>query len=284
MMTLWLKSTIPRSNASYTCFEIEYKKGRRVIRINKLKNPLHSNFLLVNFSLLGALPFSTMYYYKTKILYLWLLAALQTHATHIGQNNTDRSVQDCPLSGPSFPAAFDLSKSKTFAHAQDYFRSGLRDEFCSGSLNETDLVFTIDIFSTVTNSSVFSYHHVGKNLKDIVAGGELNDSTISRIGSVSKLFTAYSILAAGGIKVFNDPVTKYLPELKSNKSNDPITNIAWDDITVGALASQQGGTAGVRKFSFHLGLLMSKINSNKILLALELFNCPPNTGNCTIPG
>lgn len=159
-------------------------------------------------------------------------------------------LDDCPLEGPSFPPSFNFSASKHLQDGKDYFHEGLEDAFADSSINKTSLVIMVDVFSTQTNSSVFSYYHTGDAVKDAVKG-DLNDKTISRVGSVSKMFTSYGILTeAGSLDVLNDPVTKYLPELKSCGPIDPLKNIDWSQITVGTLMAQQGGTAGVCKSPF----------------------------------
>ena len=43
-------------------------------------------------------------------------------------------------------------------------------------------------------------------------------------------------------------MTRYIPELAGNSREDVLTKIIWEDITVDALASQQAGAGGVRKF------------------------------------
>ena len=75
----------------------------------------------------------------------------------------------------------------------------------------------------------------------------LNDGTIYRIGSVSKLYTVYAILANAGMEVLDHRVTRYLPELAGNAGSDPLQRIRWEDVTVGALASQLGGSGGMRE-------------------------------------
>ena len=65
---------------------------------------------------------------------------------------------------------------------------------------------------------------------------------------MSKLFTVYAILVAGGgLTTLDIPVTRYLPELIKEGNVDPLKNIKWEDVTIGALASQQGGSAQFRK-------------------------------------
>lgn len=75
-------------------------------------------------------------------------------------------------------------------------------------------------------------------------------NTIYRVGSVSKLLTVYTYLAAVGDVSFNEPVTMYIPELaayaKQNASAlnaGDINLVDWNDVTVGSLASHLAGIA-----------------------------------------
>ncbi|KAJ6447000.1 beta-lactamase [Purpureocillium lavendulum] len=172
-------------------------------------------------------------------------------------------IDECPIFGSSFPAGFNISNTKAFSKARSAFPKAIEKQFSAGLLNKTHTVFAIDVFSTATNESVYSYFHTGEALKGSVTGGELNDTTVSRVGSVTKLFTAYAVLAAGGIGVLEHPVTKYLPELAGNNKSDPLDKLHWEDVTIGALMSQQGGSGGVP--------------------AEVIQKCPGTPGNCSIP-
>ncbi|CAI6090795.1 unnamed protein product [Clonostachys chloroleuca] len=152
-------------------------------------------------------------------------------------------TERAPLIGPSFATNFDHFTSKHLEDAKNEFSGRLEQLFSTGKLNQTDLVFAVDVFSATTNSSIYSKFHVGEGQEKILTAGELNSDTIGRLGSVSKLVTAYGLIAEAGIEVFSHPVTRYFPELRSN-STVP-NRIKWEDITVGALASHQAGTGGV---------------------------------------
>ena len=117
----------------------------------------------------------------------------------------------------------------------------------SGAIPSNQSSFTVDVFSTSTNESLYSYAHSALALDRSLTTGVLNDETIFRIGSVSKLYTAYAIIVQAGIEVLDHSITQYLPELAGNPREDSLTKIIWEDVTVGALAAHQGGTGGVRK-------------------------------------
>ncbi|EEU37479.1 uncharacterized protein NECHADRAFT_105590 [Fusarium vanettenii 77-13-4] len=166
---------------------------------------------------------------------------------HIRTPLTARIVatDNVPLLGQSFASNFDLSKSKAIEDAKAKFPSLIEELFESKALDKDGLIFSLDVFSASTNSSIYSYRHVGKNEEKSLTAGNLTDTTISRTGSVSKLFTAYAFIAKAGMEVFSHPVTRYLPELAGNKSENPLERIDWDEITVGTLLSHQAGTGGV---------------------------------------
>lgn len=157
-------------------------------------------------------------------------------------------TDDCPILGPNSPSDFDLTKTSAIKKAIAAFPS-LIDSLFEGErpiLNKSGSAFQIDVFSTQTNASIYNYSHTGDLLKPALTAGVLDDDTQFRIGSVSKLYTVYAILNVAGLEIFDHPVTEYLPELAGNTG--PGDKIIWEEVTVGALASQQGGSGGFRKF------------------------------------
>jgi CubicO group peptidase (beta-lactamase class C family) len=154
------------------------------------------------------------------------------------------AIDEVPLIGPAFISNFNPSNSTAIHTAKSKFPRLIENLFSKGTLNKTDLAFSVDVFSAATNKSIYSYSHVGKDANHTLTAGVLNDKTIARIGSVTKLFTAYALIAKGGMEVLSQPVTKFLPELAGNSSDDPLLRLRWEDITVGALAAQQAGTGG----------------------------------------
>lgn len=153
-------------------------------------------------------------------------------------------TEDCPNLGPAFVHDFDLKKTKAFKAAEAAFPEVLETLFSSGAISKNTSTFSIDVFSTATNESVYSYHHIAPDNNATLPAGNVDDESIYRIGSVSKLYTAYAILAAAGIKVLDRPVTDYVPELLGGSG---LNTIDWDEVTIGALMSQQGGVGGFRE-------------------------------------
>lgn len=153
-------------------------------------------------------------------------------------------TQDTPLLGRSLVTNFDLSNATAISQAKNAFPSIVDSLFEAGALNADNMTFSVDVFSAATNKSIYSYSHVGDNEGGSLTAGKLDDETVTRIGSVSKLFTIYALVTKMGFDVLNRPVTDFLPELLPLNTTQTFDRIRFQDLTVGALASQQGGTGG----------------------------------------
>ncbi|CEI59953.1 hypothetical protein FVEN_g8243 [Fusarium venenatum] len=156
-----------------------------------------------------------------------------------------RPTEECPILGPVLSSGFELSKFTVVKEAKSNFPETIESLFSSGIINETHTSFAINVFSTATNESLYSYYHAAEALDDALSKGKLDDETVFRIGSVSKLYTAYAILANSGFDVVNRPVTEILPELAGNNRSGPTERIIWEDVTIGSLLSHQAGSGGV---------------------------------------
>ncbi|OCK85598.1 beta-lactamase/transpeptidase-like protein [Lepidopterella palustris CBS 459.81] len=154
-----------------------------------------------------------------------------------------QSNQNCPLLGPVFPAPSRPNSSIAVQSVQKIFPGLLAEALSAGILDNTTTSFSINIFSASNNQSLFTYHFAAPGLNGSLPSGSLNDNTIYRIGSLSKLFTVYTLLAENGNVDFNQPVTKYIPELAAASTKYQINNVQWSDVTIAALASHQAGIA-----------------------------------------
>lgn len=80
--------------------------------------------------------------------------------------------------------------------------------------------------------------------------------TVFRIGSVTKVFTVLALLAVAGDAVWNDPITKYVPELAARVEEtagvpaESTWSPDWEDVTIGALAGQTSGIMRDCQFLF----------------------------------
>ena len=153
----------------------------------------------------------------------------------------------CPLAGAVYPVPSQLSQSDAFAKANATFNDELVRAFKSESIFGAltyNASFSINIYSLHEQESLLTHHFSGPELPSESGVKKVDSDTIYRLGSISKLFTTYVYLLNAGFEGWNDPITKYIPELQEyadkSKSN-PIDVVAWDEVTVGSLVSHLAG-------------------------------------------
>ncbi|GME48840.1 putative beta-lactamase-related protein [Neofusicoccum parvum] len=159
------------------------------------------------------------------------------------------TTQNCPLGGQLFPPASDPGSSAAIKSAKQSLKNQLDAALKPGAvlplnitLNETFL--SVGVFSASSEGTLFDYHYSVPGQENATAGGEVNSETIYRVGSISKLLSVYTFLAERGDVEWNQPITKFIPELSDSASDDDeeqFEKFHWEDITIGALASHLGG-------------------------------------------
>lgn len=106
---------------------------------------------------------------------------------------------------------------------------------------------SITAFSTQDdqNSPFFDFHFSSPSLNQSAGSTEtVTNTSLYRMGSISKAFTVYTLLVNYGWEHWDDSITKYLPELQHAANLEGDTSVAhvdWSKITVGDLASQLSG-------------------------------------------
>lgn len=155
------------------------------------------------------------------------------------------SAQNCPLHGPAYPVPTDLA-SPAFLAAKAKFDEAIASH---PDINKTAVSFAVEIYSAhggdAGDGSIYRAYNTAEHQK---ANVDVDSDTIWRIHSISKLVTVYTILAKLGYKYWHEPVTKYIPELVG-QYQDAITDVNWDDVTLGSLASSMSGISRACKTS-----------------------------------
>ncbi|KAF2705171.1 beta-lactamase/transpeptidase-like protein, partial [Pleomassaria siparia CBS 279.74] len=151
--------------------------------------------------------------------------------------------------GPEFPPPTDLANHPVWKKAiQDI--TATFDYIDTSNITGIDkFSYSIQVFSTNPGpATLWERYRTAKNLPSNTAGVKTVDGdTVYRLGSLTKLYTVLAWLAELGDEHWNQPITKYIPELikyptDSTAPNfDAVKNTAWKDITIGSLASQVSG-------------------------------------------
>jgi len=145
----------------------------------------------------------------TRSLLLLSSLALAAHASSPVLPLTDEPsigpVYLSPANGSS--AAFDDARTQSKAEIDEAVRTG---ESRYGEIDGQETSFSISVFSTNSNETLFTYHFEAPLLNGSYTRGKLTDDTIYRTGSLGKLMTVYQFLVDVGDSVFYDPITKYI--------------------------------------------------------------------------
>ncbi|KAI9687086.1 MAG: hypothetical protein M1822_002496 [Bathelium mastoideum] len=155
---------------------------------------------------------------------------------------------DCPILGPVFPPPKNLNASVL----QDAFQNltqTLNDAIAVGNSThgpvDNDTAYAVQFFSSYEATPAFQWYYTPLSIRNGSFGTKnVDGDSIFRIGSVTKLFTVYALLAEVGDLYWDQPVTQFLPELdqqSQESQTDPINFLRWNDVTLGALASHLAG-------------------------------------------
>jgi CubicO group peptidase (beta-lactamase class C family) len=151
------------------------------------------------------------------------------------------SYAHCPPLGPVLPAPTNPSQNAAVQAAASAVEAQFSD-IMSQLLN-----------NTYTSIRVTSIHEdaplLDLNWKSPTPSSnstsQVDHNTVYRIGSVSKLYVVLALLQLSDKIRWDDPVTKYIPELLDMYGSgvkSAVTVVDWEEVTIEALASQMGGS------------------------------------------
>lgn len=153
------------------------------------------------------------------------------------------AASNCPLYGPIFPKP---QRSSSSPSVQAAIRS-ITAAFASvDSVYGANNSFSIQVFTS--DEILFEHYHTAPTLPSLKSLGvsQVDENTVYRIGSITKIFTMYAFLLDAGQQYFGHSITEFVPELavqSENKAGNAITTTDWADVTIGDLASHLAGIA-----------------------------------------
>lgn len=156
------------------------------------------------------------------------------------------AIPNCPYNGPSFPLPADFASSEIMQTALGELTEAFEGLKSDPSVNPNWTSWSVQIFSTTDEDKPLWEHYHTAPLLNLSPAGvqEVDGDTIYRLGSNTKIFTMLTFLAEAGEQYLNDPITKWVPELADlagKAAEDPVMNVDWDGITIGAIASHMAG-------------------------------------------
>lgn len=155
------------------------------------------------------------------------------------------AAQTCPPLGIVLPPAQAPSNNPAVISATKKLTATIDSKF-SSQLNSSGISLVVK--SIHEDAPLFSYHFTPPVLSGIGTAA-INENTIFRVGSLSKLFPALAALQISSIHM-DDLVLKYIPEIKDAIVAGSVESIPWDDITVDSLMTHLSGLPTDSKSSF----------------------------------
>lgn len=161
-----------------------------------------------------------------------------------------QSPNYCPLLGPIYPPPTNLSNDPTFAIAVQDITSILGQATTNGSLTNTSI--SVQIFDASETGPLLNFAYTADNINTTLGVSRVDQDTVFRVGSVSKLWTMVLFLIEEGLWPFQEPVARFIPELARaarelewdpRKRRDGIDYVNWGDVSMGELASHLAGIA-----------------------------------------
>ncbi|KAH8879802.1 beta-lactamase/transpeptidase-like protein [Thozetella sp. PMI_491] len=157
-------------------------------------------------------------------------------------------AQSCSLLGPAYPPSLDLGASCAIRRANDDYTQLLRNTLKTGQtdhgpFDNENTTFSIGVFSAGSHELLYEFHHQATGSFQPAVKPALNGNSVYRIGSVAKTLTILTMISKLGDVPWQDPVTKYIPELATASTGDVVDNVQWFKVTLGALASHLSGVA-----------------------------------------
>ncbi|KAJ6782305.1 hypothetical protein PWT90_00628 [Aphanocladium album] len=157
---------------------------------------------------------------------------------------------------PTYPTPADLSSNHSVVHAAWGNLTTGFDRYLQGKLNGSaaaalagveNVTFSVGLFSLSDPEALkLQYHHTSKEIEAAKVGtNKVDENSIYRVASVSKLITVFAGLLELRDEDWHRPLSEIDPVFKTRAQNssefDVIKSIQWDKITPWALATQLSG-------------------------------------------
>lgn len=175
-------------------------------------------------------------------------------------------ASSCPPLGAVLPPPQAPSQNEAVKTANQKLKSTIDSSF-SSKLNTSGI--SIMVKSIHEDKPLFSYHFTPPVLSDIGTAA-IDDNTIFRVGSLSKIFPALAALQSNSIHM-DDSVLEYIPELKNAAAAGSAEAIPWEDVTVDSLMTHLSGLATDSKSSSNF-LFSSIVGFEKLTLNTAAFD------------
>jgi Beta-lactamase class C and other penicillin binding proteins len=158
------------------------------------------------------------------------------------------AVNHCPLLGPLWPAATGLSSDPVVSEALQNITTAIQQASDAGNFSSASI--SLQIFDANDPDALLSLFSTSADINTTLGVSEVDENTVFRIGSTSKLFTMLMLLIQNGFGSLEDSIADYIPELRdavvdlfhnSTHWDNGIDFTRWNEVTLGELATHLAG-------------------------------------------
>ncbi|KAK1585359.1 beta-lactamase [Colletotrichum navitas] len=147
-------------------------------------------------------------------------------------------MESAPLSAPSCPRPKPRARTRPSAPPVAAFTASLEAE--TAAFNGSAV--SIGVKSALEDAPLVDFHFTPRE-RDPRGAQAVDRHTAYRLASVSKLFPVLAALQRGDVIGWEDPLTKFIPELR-DAPKGALDYHDWEEITVEAAATHIGGISG----------------------------------------
>lgn len=166
----------------------------------------------------------------------------------VSQAITSHAKQNCPLYGLGYPKPTNLFQYEEIRSAATALDTLVGQYIDNATNTGSDrFSYSAEVFSANEQEPLWSHYWTAKNLGNTPGVKKIDGNTVYRIGSLTKIFTMLTFLAEAGDSSWNEPISKYVPEVADLIDDGPddtshsLSSPDWASITIGSLASQISG-------------------------------------------
>ncbi|KAF9879640.1 hypothetical protein CkaCkLH20_03183 [Colletotrichum karsti] len=149
------------------------------------------------------------------------------------------SSYTCPPLGPVLPNHPNPRAHPAVRAALATFAASLEAETAAFHASAV----SVAVKSALEDEPLLEFHHTPR-ARDPRGAGRVDENTVYRLASVSKVFAVLAALMRDDVVRWDDPVTKYIPELRGPVEGGVVVGVDvvdWEDVTVEGVAAHVAG-------------------------------------------
>ncbi|KAI8945953.1 beta-lactamase/transpeptidase-like protein [Xylaria longipes] len=140
---------------------------------------------------------------------------------------SSHAKKNCPIYGLSYPKPDNLFEYGGIGGAASALDSLFEERIDNANNTGSDkFSYSVEVFAASEQQPLWSHYWTAKNLATMNTTGvkKVDGDTVYRIGSLTKIFSMLTFLAEVGDSSWNEPISKFIPEITAMIADGPDTS------------------------------------------------------------